>query len=244
MREIKFVKGNFYHIFNRGVEKRNIFQNNNNENPDNNKWRFLQGLFLFNDEKATTNLLWQLEKMRGKLTFGVLRDFIREKGEIRDQLVRIIAVCLMPNHYHLLIEEIKEDGISRFMQKLGTGYTRYFNNKYERVGSLFQGPFKAALIESELYLQYILVYINIINPGQMIEPNLKIDGVRDIEAIMRFAKKYSWSTNPEYLNERNSIIIEKGLLGKLFPDSKEYQEFARAVLLDKKFEAINHLTFE
>jgi len=238
MRKIKFYKGNFYHIYNRGVEKRNIFKN------DNDRWRFLQGLFLFNDEKVTMNLLWQLEKTRGGVTFGVIGDFLKEKGGKRNPLVRILADCLMPNHYHLLIEEIKENGISQFMHKLGTGYTKYFNNKHARVGSLCQGTFKAALIDNEKYLQYLLVYINVINPGELIEPNLKERGVKNIERLMRFVEKYQWSTNQEYLNKRKSIIVEKGLLGKLFPDPNVYRNFAESVLLERKFNDINSFTFE
>lgn len=238
MRKIKFCKGNFYHIYNRGVEKRKIFQS------DNDRWRFLQGLFLFNNEKATTNLLWQLEKTRGGVTFGILKDFLKTKGEKRKPLVRILADCLMPNHYHLLIEEIKEDGISRFMHKLGVGYTKYFNNKYTRVGSLCQGTFKAVFIDNERYLQYLLVYINVINPGELIEPNLKEEGVSDIGKVMQFAEKYQWSTNLEYLNKRNSIIIEKGLLGELFPESKEYKNFVKSVLQEKKFDEISSFMLE
>lgn len=229
MRNVKFYKGNFYHIYNRGVEKRNIFEN------DNDRWRFLQGLFLFNDEKATANLLWQMEKTRGGVTFGILRDFLKTQSEKRNPLVRILADCLMPNHYHLLVEEIKEDGISKFMHKLGTGYTKYFNNKYARVGSLYQGTFKATLVNDEKYLQYLLAYINVINPGELIEPNLKEKGVESVEKVMQFAKEYQWSTNLEYLNERNSIIIQKGLLNRLFPDVNTYQDFIRSVLLEKNF---------
>lgn len=238
MRKIKFCKNNFYHIYNRGVEKRDIFKN------DNDKWRFLQGLFIFNDEKSTTNLLWQLEKTRGGVTFGVLRDFLKTKGEEREPLVRILADCLMPNHYHLLIEEIKDGGISRFMHKLGTGYAEYFNNKYERVGSLYQGTFKAALIDNEKYLQYLLVYINVLNPGELIEPNLKENGIRDVEKIMQFAEQYQWGTNLEYLKKRNSIIIEKGLLGEIFSRPTEYREFSKSVLLSRKFDEISFLVFE
>jgi len=238
MRKVQFTKGNFYHIYNRGVEKRTIFEN------DNDKWRFLQGLFLFNDETTTSQLLWKLERERGKVTFGVLRDFLKTKGEPREPLVRILADCLMPNHYHLLLEEIKDNGISRFMHKLGTGYTEYFNNKYNRVGSLFQGPFKAILIDNEKYLQYLLIYINVVNPGELIEPHLREIGVKNIDKVMRFAEKYLWSTNQEYLNKRKSIIIEKGLLGEIFSDPKYYREFAESVLIDKKFDEIIPLTLE
>ena len=129
------------------------------------------------------------------------------------------------------------------MHKLGTGYTKYFNNKYHRVGSLCQGPFKAVLIDNQTHLQYLLVYINVFNPGELIEPDLK-RGIRDVEKIMRFAEEYSWSTHREYLDKRNSIIVEKGLLGKIFSNPKEYREFTRGVLLGKKFEKICSLTLE
>ena len=198
---------------------------------------------MFNDEKSTANLLWQLERSRGGVTFGVLRDFLKTKGK-QKPLVRILADCLMPNHFHLLINEIREEGISKFMHKFGIGYTGYFNRKYKRVGPLFQGAFKAALINSEEYLKYLLVYINILNPGELIEPNLKENGIKNVEKIMRFAEQYQWSTNLEYLNKRNSIIIEKDLLGKFFPGSNKYREFSKNILLNKKFDEISSLILE
>ena len=238
MRKVKFEEGKFYHIYNRGVEKRIIFMN------DNDKWRFLQALFLFNDENSTLNLLWQLEREKGKVHFGILKNFLKDKIKEREPLVKILADCLMPNHYHLILEEIKENGISRFMQKLGTGYTMYFNKKYNRVGSLFQGPFKAKLVDKELYLRYLLIYINIINPGELIKPDLRKENINNIEEIILFAENYPWSTNREYLNKRNSIITEKGIFNDFFPDPGSYLEFAKNVVADKKYADISYLTFE
>ncbi len=238
MRKVKFIKGNIYHIFNRGVEKRNIF------NTDANKWRFLQGMFLFNDENTSSHLLWYLEQKKGMVNFKVLKEFFSNQQRDRKPLVRIMADCFMPNHFHLLLEEIQDGGISRFMHKLGVGYAKYFNKKYERVGSLFQGPFKAVVVDKELYLQYLLVYLNTVNPGQLIEPELKEKGVNNIEAILKFAEDYPWSTHQEYLGKRNSIIIEKDILGEFFSDASKYKEFTRDILLGKKFDAISHLTLE
>lgn len=239
MRNIQFIKNHFYHIYNRGVEKRNIFLD------DNNRWRFLQGLFLFNDENSSANLLWRLEKSRGAANFKVLREFLKEnKDKVRLPLVRIMADCFMPNHYHLILEELAEGGITRFMHKLGTGYTQYFNKKYKRVGSLFQGPFKAILIDDELYLQYLLIYLNVINPGELVEPSLKEEGIKDIDTVMKFAEEYLWSTHKEYLQKRESMIIDKGILGELFSEPKNYLEFVRSVLSEKKFEMIGRLTLE
>ena len=238
MRKFKFEKGEIYHIYNRGVEKRDIFKD------DNDRWRFLQGLFLFNDEKTTANLLWQMERDRGRVTFRVLKEFFAKEKRNREPLVRIMVDCLMPNHFHLLLEEIKKNGISRFMQKLGTGYTRYFNNKYQRVGSLFQGTFKAALVNDETYLKYLLAYINVINPGELAEPNLKETGIKSVEKITRFVDGFLWGTHQEYSEKRESIIIEKGLLGEFFPDGRKYRQFIEDVLESKKWRKAQDLFLE
>lgn len=239
MRKIKFEQGKFYHLYDRGVEKRNIFNN------DSDKWRFLQGLFLFNNEDNSFRTLYNIEREnKGRINFNLLKEFVDNNQKNRKPLVRILADCLMPNHYHLLIEEIQENGISRFMHKLGTGYTNFFNKKYKRVGSLFQGPFKAIAIENDIYLQYMLAYVNIINPGQLIEPELKEKGVKDIEKVMNFAKAYSFGTNPDYLGLRDSIIIDKGIFKEFFPTPDKYEEFAKDILLSKKYNIINDFTLE
>lgn len=238
MRKTKFAPNHFYHIYNRGVDKREIFL------EDNDKWRCLQGLCLFNNENSSSNILWQMERNRGAVTLRVLKNFIINQQKERNPLVRILVYCLMPNHYHLLIEELKKGGISKFMHKFGLGYTRYFNNKYKRSGSLFEGPFRAVLIDNETYLQYLLIYINVVNPGQLVEPELKEKGVSDVKAVMNFAEGYPWSTHQEYLGKRGSIIINKGLLGEMFVNSEEYRNFAEGVLIGKKFDTISHLTLE
>lgn len=238
MRKIKFEKGKIYHVFNRGVEKRQVFKD------DNDRWRFLQGLFLFNDERATANLLWQMERDRGRVTFGVLKEFFAKEKRNREPLARIMADCLMPNHFHLLVEETRDGGISKFMHKLGTGYAEYFNHKHERVGGLFQGRFKAVPIDDENYLKYLLVYINVINPAEIIEPKFKETGMRDKKKIIGFVRNYPWSTHQEYLGTRESIIIDKGLLGEFFPDGRKYHQFVEDVLGGKKWKEAKDLFLE
>ena len=234
----QFEPGKIYHIFNRGVEKRDVFLS------DGDRWRFLQGLYLFNDENVSANLLFRLEQEKGKMHFGILRDYMKKGGMERKRLVRIMADCLKTNHFHLLVEEIQENGISRFMQKLGTGYTKYFNKKYERVGPLFQGPFKAVAIQKDTQLYYILAYINVINPGQELEPNLKL-AAQDPDEILRFVENYPWSTHPEYLGKRDSIIIDKGIAGELFSTPKAYSRFVSDVIRGKeRFVLDRELIFE
>ena len=162
----------------------------------------------------------------------------------RKPLVRIIAYCIMDNHYHLLVEEINEGGIVKFMQKLGVGYVRYFNNKHKRVGPLFQGRFKAVSVDEERYLLYLLVYINVINLGQFVQPNLKEEGIKNIQKILRAAEEYPWSSHLDYLGKRGSIIISKGIFDEMLPTPKDYQDLVNNVLKDKKYKEIFHLALE
>ncbi len=189
-------------------------------------------------------MLYQLEQEKGSMNFKILKEFIASGQKERKPLIRIMVDCLMPNHFHLLLEEIQDNGISRFMHKLGVGYTKYFNKKYERVGGLFQGTFKAASVEKDIYLQYLVAYINVINPGQLIEPELKEHGIKDIEAVIKFAEEYPWSTNQEYSGRRNSLIIDKGILADIFSTPAVYQEFVRSVLLNRKYNEAGRLFLE
>lgn len=239
MRKTEFEPGIICHVFNRGVDRRNIFIN------EADMWRFLQGMFLFNDLDVSLGVLRQIERgNRGRINFTLLKEFVNRNKNNRKPLVRIMADCLMPNHFHLIIQEIEKGGISKFMHKLGVGYTKYFNIKYNRTGSLFEGPFKAVRVDNDIYLQYLLIYINIINPGQLAEPELKDKGILDINKVFNFAENYSFCTNPDYLNKRDSIIINKGLLGEIFNDPLRYQEFAKDILASKKYDLASDLFLE
>lgn len=237
-RKVPFVVGKIYHIYNRGVARSSICR----EETD--FWRFLQGLCLFNDTKSATNILWQIRRNKGRLTLNVLKDYIIDQGDKREKLVRILAYCILNNHYHLLIEEIREGGITQFMHKLGLGYARYFNNKYDRVGSLCQDKFKSVLVDDELQLQYLLVYINALNPIGIKNSNWKEEGIKDIELALEDLNYYLWSTHQEYAGLRKSLIIEKGVLGELLPTPDNYIDLVRNVLADKKYQEIGNLTLE
>ena len=133
-------------MYNRGVEKRIIFNNEHDYQ------RFLLLLLLVNDEKAVdVQLLFRDYS---------IPELINQK---RKPLVSVLGFCLMPNHYHLILKETSDNGISKFMHKLGTGYTLYFNVKNERSGSLFQGTYKAKHAEDDRYLKYLFEYIHL-NP--------------------------------------------------------------------------------
>ncbi len=228
MRRTFFEEGGYYHVFNRGVDKRKIFMN------EGDMWRFLQGLCLFNNKENIGNILWKMERKRGEVTLKSLKDFLIQEKEKKEPVVLILAYCLKGNHFHLLLKETEKGGIQFFMHKLASGYVRYFNNKYKRQGSLFQGPFKAVRVEKDNYLTHLLGYINIINPVQEIVPGVKEEGIKDKKKVEEFIQGFPWSTHQEYLGKRNSIIIQKEIFNEIFLSTKEYEDFTNDVLNTKK----------
>src|SRR3989338_5096258 len=127
MRKVPFVKGEFYHIFNRGVDKRNIFSDKHDLE------RFFQSMVEFNTQKPIGSIYENSFSKKDKNnSLGSLTPKLD-----RNMLVNLVCFCLNPNHYHFVLEQITDGGIEKFMQKLGTGYTNYFNEKYKRKVSLF-----------------------------------------------------------------------------------------------------------
>jgi putative transposase len=134
----------------------------------------------------------------------------------RQILVEIIAFALMPNHYHLMLRQVQDDGIARFMQKLGTGYTMYFNKKYSRTGVLFQGKFKAVHVDRDHQVIQLAQYIHA-NP-------LKLN-VRN-EPAVDYLLKYRWSSFPDYTGKKNfPSVICKGLLMRMTGGESGYLKY-------------------
>ncbi|TSC73839.1 MAG: putative transposase [Parcubacteria group bacterium Gr01-1014_44] len=130
-----------------------------------------------------------------------------------ESVINICAYCLMPNHFHLLIQEKNENGISSFMQKLTTGYTMYFNKRNERNGALFQGRFKATHAKEDRYLKYLISYIHL-NPIKIIDPKWKEKGIKDQNKAQNFLKQYHYSSYLDYCKKErieNKIITNTGL---------------------------------
>jgi putative transposase len=145
-----FINDELYHVYNRGVEKRDIFMD------EADRYRFVHNLYEFNDENPASNVSYYFDKRS-----GTVQPIIHKgRRESRNPLVDILVFTLMPNHFHLLLRQKKENGISRFMQKLGTGYSMYFNKKHERVGGLFQGKFKAVHVNEEAHFIHLPHYIH------------------------------------------------------------------------------------
>lgn len=144
MRKEVFEDGEYYHIYNQGVEKRSIFGDEHDAS------RFVQCMKEFNCDEPIGSLYWN--------NFGHRSDKLRYPTT---KLVEIVAYCVNPNHFHFILCQKSKGGISEFMKRLAGGYARYFNNKNKRRGVLFQGRFRAKHINSNEYLLRLSAYVNL-----------------------------------------------------------------------------------
>lgn len=192
-----FAENEHYHVYNRGTEKRNIFPKTGDYD------RFLALLYLCNCSQPVTT------RFQGR----TLEEAVQVTRQ--DTLVGIGAFCLMPNHYHLLLHEVKEGGISKFVQKFSTAYTMYFNKKYDRSGVLFQGKFKAKHADSDEYLQYLFAYIHL-NPLELLVPKWKERGVKDKKKAQAYLRRYPYSSYPHYRGKKDQTNVL--LSPEVFPE--------------------------
>ncbi|MEK9131625.1 MAG: transposase [Patescibacteria group bacterium] len=215
-RNIDFSIGEFYHLYSRGVDKRSLFDDRYDYD------HFIKLLYVCNGEIPF-------------IARNTLKDiFLCNRGETT---VEIGAYCLMPNHFHILIREKIDGGISKFMQKLLTAYSHYFNKKYQRTGTLFESRFKAKHADTDEYLKYLFAYIHL-NPVKLVEPLWKEKGIKDGVRAQEFLSQYAHSSYLDYsgvvLGNRGKIL-DKAAFPDYFQEPKEFNAFLRDWLNYKDF---------
>ena len=195
-RQTAFVPGEWYHCYSRGVDKRVIFT----ERADYD--RFMMLLYAANSTPAIQ--VSSVAKNQGPTLELVLNE------ERTEPPVDIGAYCLKPNHYHLLLRERVEGGITSFMRRIGTGYTMYFNLKNDRTGALFSGKFKSSHISNDEYLRRILTYIHG-NAAELVEPDWKQGLIENEQKTRQFLRTYPYSSIPEYegIKRMEAKIVNK-----------------------------------
>lgn len=201
-RPFSFANNEYYHVYNRGVEKRSIFKDKYDVE------RFKLSLLEFNSIEPIGSIY--------ELRFD--REFGRRTSKIRkdERLVTINAYCLNPNHYHLMLKQNIEGGISEFMKRLGGGYTKYFNEKLSRDGVLFQGSFKARHIRNDSDLLHLSSYINL---------NFSVH--RYDERLRKLSR-----SSIEEIEAGEREIAESDVYVKQFKSAKKYLEYAESALDD------------
>lgn len=227
MRKEPFSVGSFVHVYNRGNRKQPIVYNAQD------RWHFLQMLYYFNSNYSHPNIFRELQKL---LKSDFYKQFVwPQNWPERKPIVKIICFTLLNDHFHLLLKEIKEGGITMFMRKLGTGMTNYSNTKYHETGRIFQGAYKARLVDNDTYFRYLSVYIQVKNVFELYPDGLE-KAVREFEDAFNFVIKYPFCSLSDYTGDRKSLIIEKELLGELFPTKKDYKKFAKDCILGMNLE--------
>mgnify|MGYP000859478265 CR=1 FL=1 len=234
LRKVNLVSGEIYHIYNRGVDKREIFVD------DKDRIRFIHDLFEFNNGKPSLKINYFYNNSEVGLP--------NIKRKPREALVEILAYCLMDNHFHLLVRQKKEKGITEFMRKLGTGYTNYFNKKYERSGALFQGKFKSKHIEKDAHLMYLPIYIHL-NPLDFEFKEWREGKIGDAHKALDFLDKYRWSSYLDYVGKKNfPSIIEKDFLlhrlGNEEAQKKEIKNWIKSFSKNSKENLPKEITLE
>ena len=200
MRKIRFASGEYYHIYNCGVEQRKIFENQEDY------LRFLRCIKDFNNKSYYEERIGRLKELSSFLV-GL------------EKIVEILAFSLNSNHFHLIIKQLTESGISNFMHKIGTSFTNYFNKKYNRSGSLFQGSYKAIHIDSDEYLLWLSAYVN---------GNIEIHGIER-------AGSYSWSSYRDFLyGKKSEILGDIDIILSQFENADKYKDFIERVIKESK----------
>ncbi len=219
MRKEIFTNNQYYHIYNRGVEKRSIFLDKYDF------LRFLRGLREFN----SVDPIGSIHRNSFNKNLNKKLSDPTAKFQNKIPLVQVVCYCLNSNHYHLILKQVVENGISSFMKKVGGGYACYFNKKYNRVGALFQGRFKVVHIDSNEYLLHLSSYVNLNN---MV--HTKISTGKNFMFMSSFS---------EYIEKDNkNSFCEKNIILKQFKNKDDYKDFAEKSLssiLEKRSNSVS-----
>ncbi len=212
-KKIIYTKGEYYHIFNKGINKADIFSDKYDV------YRFIQSLKEFNRVETGNDIFYINKSKMQRVGYQVPHRRPKTKN-----LVNIVAYCLNPNHFHFVLEEVEDGGISKFMKRVGGGFSNYYNERYNRCGPLFQGRFKANHIESDEQLLYVSAYVNLNNLVHK-----KFDGTKKhfMDSILN---RSSWN---EYIKNypksnfcKKDIILDKEGLKA----NKSYEKYAKETL--------------
>jgi len=220
MRKVIFANNEIYHVFNRGIEKRPVFLCKRDYD------RALQTLDYYRYSEIFSSLSQFLNLEKEK------RDFFLTQMKLRGKkLVDIFCFCLMPNHFHLLLKQIRENGIKIFLSNFSNSYTKYLNIKSDRVGPLFQGIFKAVRIEDDNQLIHVCRYIHI-NPATSLV-------IKKEELV-----NYPYTSLSEYLRGKKGFCTKDEMLAN-FSSINKFEDFTfDQIDYGKKLEQIKHLVFE
>lgn len=201
-RRVPLVTGEFYHIINRGNASVPIFKTKRDYH------RFFETFLYYQN----CDLSMRYAKLF-TLSLKEREDLLNKLKEKRKLWVEVIAYCLMPNHFHFLLKQVDDKGISNFIRLLGNSYSHYFNTKYKRKGGLFEGRFKAIRIETDSQLLHLSRYIHL-NPYSSFL-------IKNLDELI----KYPFSSLSEYLGLSKTKVCQKESILSSFSNQEDYKKF-------------------
>ena len=218
LRKDPFVTGEYYHIYNRGIDKRVIFKLKRDYE------RFMILLYLANSQDS-----FRLDDLLNKQYKTFNEILVLDKGR---PIVSVGTWCLMSNHFHILLKQEVDGGITKFMKKLGTGYSMFFNIKYQRQGGLFGGPFKSKLVGvDDNYLKQLFAYIHL-NPLEIEFPNWEKEINKSSSDMKKFLESYRYSSYQDYIgvNRVENRILNKKAFPDYFEKENSFKDFVESYL--------------
>jgi len=217
---ITFQNGEIYHITVRRIGEQLLFKDLDDH------YRGIFSIYEFNNSDSVNIRDCRHLRRNDNKTVRVVR--VRDSdAKKRDLLVEVLAFCLMPNHLHLLLRQLQEGGISKYMNKFGSGYSGYFKKKHSQKGTgyFFQGRFKGVHIEDDNQLRTVFVYIHT-NPVALVESNWKEKGIGEPEKVIKFLENYKWSSYQDYIEKKNfPSVTERKFLSEVMGGPKKCKEF-------------------
>lgn len=207
MRLINTAPGEYYHICNRGVNKQSLFHDRGD---------YIRFLFL---------ILYFQSTFKIHHINRIVKDFVRTLGQhsvlaiesdvAKKRIVEVVAFCIMPNHFHLVLKETQENGIASYMQRILNAYAKYYNTKYQKSGHVFQGPYRIIHINDNEQLLYLSTYVHR-NP-------------REIPKWLGREDEYEWSSYQDFVieNRWRDLLLPDIVLGQ-FKSKEKYREFSNS----------------
>jgi putative transposase len=223
-RKQQLVTGGIYHIINRRISNELFFKNTGDY------FRGIFSIYEFNNSNVVR--IWNRRRARARFKPRISSEhdptLLRIEANKRDKLVEILTFCFMPNHIHLLLKQIQDRGISRFMQKLGAGYSGYFIKKYNHSekGYFFKNRFVSVPVKNDEQLRMVFVYIHT-NPIAIIEPKWKEIGIKNAQRAIKFLEnEYRWSGYWDYIGRSNfPSLTERGFMSEVMGGEQGCKDF-------------------
>lgn len=251
-RKVEFSTGSYYHLYNRGADKRPLFAD------ERDFARFYLGLFAFNDLHAQfdsgLSRVFPLPARSNPVTTGSNRvttgSGVKAQGASeaaplpkRKLLVDIVSFILMPNHFHLFVEQKEEAGISRFLHRLQKGYSRYFNLRHQRSGTLVEGGFKAVNVNRDAYFEHLPRYIHL-NALDLTHPQWRTKGVSNWREAATALDRYRWSSHHMYVGKPQELpVVTSAYAREMFSSPQDYLRFLRSWATKGFTEVMEHEAF-